>query len=33
MDEIIFIFLSKYSIYTFDSNLFEILTKNSKKDR
>ena len=33
MGEIVFIFLSKYSIYTFDSNLFEKLDKNGKKDR
>ena len=33
MEEIVLIFLSKFSIYIFDSNLFEILNKNGKKDR
>ena len=33
MDEIVFIFLDKFSIYTFDFNLFEISNKNGKKDR
>ena len=31
MEEIVFIFLSKCSIYTFDFNLFKILDKNGIK--